>query len=355
MSDIIKVGIIGSGFGQRIHIPGFKNVPGYEVTAIAGHNYEKTIKIAKELNIPNVYDDWQKLTEDPEINLISIVTPPYWHHAMAINAIENGKNILCEKPMAMNLEQAYDMWDELESADVVGMINHEFRQIPSRMYCKELIQNGTLGQIYSVKIQSISSSRLPYSGRSWNWWASEAFGGGLWGAMGSHFIDYIRWAIGDFTGIYGRISTNVKTRKDPITSQTRKVTSDDTYYAIFTLENGAEGILEGSVTYHGKGGTKIEIQGSEGAILIDSEEQIFQTKDNNEWQLLQIPDEYKFRPLKENETYALAAFERLLEHLRQGIQSHESPTPSFEDGFEVQKVLDALKESYIEKKWINIP
>ena len=257
--------------------------------------------------------------------------------------------------MALNVDQAYDMWDEQVSANVVGMINHEFRQIPSRMYCKELIQNGTIGQVYSVKVQSISSGRLPYSNRSWNWWSSEAFGGGLWGAMGSHFIDYIRWAIGDFTGIYGQLYTHVKTRKDPITNQTRKVTSDDAYHAIFNLENGVEGIIEASIASHGKGGTKIEIQGSQGALLIDSEDKILQTKDNEDWQQVQIPDQYKVRPLKENESIALAVFEKLLEHLKQGIQFHDSPTPSFEDGYEVQKVLDALRQSHIEKRWVDIP
>ena len=179
-------------------------------------------------------------------------------------------------------------------------------------------------------------------------------GGGVWGALGSHFIDFIRWVFGDFQGITGRLVTKVRSRPDPITKQPRPVTSDDTFHAVFQLSSGVEGTINGSVVRHGKGGTYIEAYGSEAGIKIDWDRTVWIAEKDQEWEKIDIPKEYMLRETKPNESYLQPAFEQLIRHLKEGVINRMSPSPSFEDGYEVQKVLDALRFSHETGEWVNI-
>ncbi|MHA1911930.1 MAG: Gfo/Idh/MocA family protein [Candidatus Kariarchaeaceae archaeon] len=354
MTNEIKVGVIGTGFAQKTQIPGFKNIEGFEVVALAGNSFEKTKDVASKFNIPNVYSTWEELVRDPEIDLVSIVTPPFWHYDMTLTAFTEGKDVLCEKPMAMNIDEAYEMWQLGELGGNVGMINHEFRNLPERAFFRDLVHQGKLGEIYELMLSFDSGGFLPFRDGTWSWWSSNLSGGGIWGALGSHLIDYIRWVFGDISGIYGHLLTNVHHRKDPITSQPRMVTSDDAYHALFTLKRGGNGIMHGSVTRHGKGGGAITAHGSEGGLMMKKDNTIWFASEGEDWTQLEIPTKYHLRPLEEGEDGRVLPFERLLEDLKKGIHSRKSPTPSFEDGYRVQRVMDALKTSHNEKTWIEI-
>ena len=354
MGDPIRVAIIGTGFGKRVQLPGFLNVDDFEVIGIAGHSFVKTNQIAKELDLKKAYKSWKDVVSDPEVDLISIVTPVFYHYEMAMSAISAGKDVLCEKPMAMNQDEAYQMWEYLEAEGQVGMINHEFRHLPERRYFHHLVNSGRLGEIYEVKVTFSNSSRLPYTGRLWNWWSSELMGGGIWGALGSHLIDFVRWVFGEFEGIMGRLITRVRTRPDPISAMARPVTSDDTYHAIFKLENGVEGMMDGSVVRHGLGGTVIEAHGEKGSLVIKSDRSIWTAENDSEWTRLDIPEEFQLREHDESESFLQPAFESLLKDLSKGIRERKSPTPSFEDGYYVQRVLDALHTSHETQAWVNL-
>ncbi len=354
MSETIKVGIIGTGFGQKVQIPGFLNVDEYELVAVAGQNYAKTIQVSEKFGIPKAYKSWSELINDPTIDLVSIVTPVYYHYEMVMETIATGKDVLCEKPMAIDEQQAYEMWDFLEKEDRVGMINHEFRQLPEWRFFRDFVAEGNLGEEFEVNIVYSTYTRLPFTGRLWNWWSSSLMGGGIWGALGSHFIDFIRWVFGEFQGITGRLVTKVHSRPDPITHQPRPVTSDDTFHAVFQLTSGVEGTINGSVVRHGKGGTIIEAYGSEASIKIDWDRTVWTAKKDQPWQKIKIPDKYALRPIKEGENYLQPAFEVLISQLREGIKKRISPSPSFEDGYEVQKVLDALRYSHETGQWVVI-
>src|SRR6266571_8768360 len=105
----IRIGIIGAGFARTTQIPGFKNCDGARVVAIASGHREHAEKVAREFDIEHVDSDWHALVARHDVDLVSVVTPPVKHCEMTLAALENGKAVLCEKPMAMNADEARRM------------------------------------------------------------------------------------------------------------------------------------------------------------------------------------------------------------------------------------------------------
>src|SRR3712207_6113047 len=137
--DTIRVGIIGSGFGQSAMIPGFRLTPGAEVVALTSGRRERAEAAAREHNIPHAFDDYREMLDKVELDLVAVVTPVYLHYPMTMDALDRGIHVLCEKPMAMDLAQAKAMYAKAQDQGVVHMIDHELRFNPTRRRLQELL------------------------------------------------------------------------------------------------------------------------------------------------------------------------------------------------------------------------
>src|SRR6266545_8135839 len=107
----VRVGVIGTGFGANVQVPGFKCVSGVEVVAITSAHLDRAQAVAAQHAIPHAYDDYREMLRDLELDLVSVVSPPYLHHEMTLAALEAGAHVLCEKPFAMDLGEALAMRD----------------------------------------------------------------------------------------------------------------------------------------------------------------------------------------------------------------------------------------------------
>ena len=119
MANEIKVGVIGTGFAQKTQIPAFINIEGFEVVALAGNSYDKTKDVASKFNIPNVHSSWEELVRDPEIDLVSIVTPPFWHYDMTIAAFTEGKD---RKKAITMIEEFCGEWWSLAISQAIEIL-----------------------------------------------------------------------------------------------------------------------------------------------------------------------------------------------------------------------------------------
>lgn len=255
---LIKVGIIGTGWGARVQAPAFRDA-GFEVAAIAGSNLEKTRRVASELSIPVATADWRQLVEMKEIDLVSVVSPPLLHREMALAVIANRKHLLCEKPTALNAAQAREMADAAGKSSSIAIIDHELRFLPSWIDARKNIAE--LGSIRFVECRYASASRGDRS-REWNWWSDAASGGGVWGAVGSHLIDATRYFAGEVIAVRASLRTYIDTR--PENGVLREVTSDDHATAELKLASGASATIQlsvvaatdepTSITFHGENG-----------------------------------------------------------------------------------------------------
>src|SRR5712692_860935 len=222
----VRIGIIGAGFARTTQIPGFRNCKDARIVAIASARREHAEEVAREFGIEQVESDWRALVARDDIDLISVVTPVVTHCEMTLAALDQGKAVLCEKPMAMDAEEALRMTNKARDASVLALIDHELRFLPGRIKMRELIRRGDIGTVRHAKLTFRSDSRADPN-RPWNWWSDKTKGGGALGAIGSHVIDGFRWLLGtEVLEVFASLATHIRERNDQ-SGTLREVTTDD--------------------------------------------------------------------------------------------------------------------------------
>src|SRR6195256_80232 len=288
----IGIGIIGAGFARTTQIPGFQNCKDAGVIAIASAHRERAEEVARDFDIDHVEDDWRALVARDDIDLVSIVTPVATHCEMTLAALDRGKAVLCEKPMAMNADEARRMTERAREAGVLALIDHELRFLPGRLKMRELVRLGEIGRVRHAKLTFRSDSRADPN-RPWNWWSDIKQGGGALGAIGSHVIDGWRWLLGaEVREVIGNLATHIRERKDE-SGRFREVTTDDEANLLVRFEDteftqGATGNASMSLVEPGKPEHRLELFGSSGALMIEESGELWQSKvGEGEWRRLE--------------------------------------------------------------------
>jgi predicted dehydrogenase len=347
----IRIGIVGAGFARTTQIPGFKNCAGARVGAIASARREHAEEVAREFDIENVADDWRGLVERDDIDLISIVTPVVTHCEITLAALAHGKAVLCEKPMAMNAEEALRMTNQARDAGVLTLIDHELRFLPGRMKLHELLRRGDIGKVRHAKLTFRSDSRADPD-RPWNWWSDKKQGGGALGAIGSHVVDGFRWLLGtEVSAVSANLATHIRERKDE-SGATREVTTDEEAnlllrFADGELTEGATGNVSTSLVEPGKPEHRLEIFGAQGAFMVAESGELWRSQvGEGEWQKVEV-DAGALAPGMRDGGWArgFTAFsQRIVEGLQAGQTTVEGAA-TFADGYRTQLVLDAARRS----------
>jgi len=348
----VLVGVIGSGFARTSHLPGFRACAGAEVLAICSGTRSNAEAAAQQYCIPHVVSDYEEMMLIEELDLIDVVTPPYLHHPMVMAALEAGKHVLCEKPMAMNSREAEAMYEKAEDAGVVHLIDHELRFNPTRKRMKDLIDDGYIGRLRNVALATISNSGRDAYSRRWSWWYQQEKGGGMMGANGSHQIDQLRWWFGDIDSVCGRVLTFVKDRAMPASCEMRPVTTDDFNSFLMRFTNGAEGmVFLTSVACHTRG-SRIEAFGDEGSLILEGDKLRGAQKGQDEFEDLSVPDPAEsldgILPNIWSRSFVHLA-QHMIDAIRLGKKVDEGAT--FYDGMRCQQVMDAVRASCEQGRW----
>ena len=344
----VRVGFIGSGFARRVQLPGLAFVPGAKATAIASGHRANAQAVARDFGIPHVFGDGAELARSPDVDLVVVSSTPDSHARYAIAALEAGKHVLCEKPMAIDAFEASQMVAaSAQHPDSLAWIDHELRYEPNRRRARELIRANAIGELWHVEL-----SLKPYlrgDGRPqafdapWNWWFDAARGGGILGAVGSHLIDLCRfWSGSEITYVAGLAETFVKQRKDE-SGVVRHVTADD--YASCVLRTGSGAVATitlSTVAHHGPGHLG-QVTGSEGTLLLSGETNLELGKSGGPLEDISAPDDL-WEKVKPNNMWA-RSFVRLLREMVQVIRggAPQGEPATFRDGWQVQRVLDAIR------------
>ncbi|WP_298816340.1 Gfo/Idh/MocA family protein [Chloroflexus sp.] len=259
------IGIIGTGWGARVQVPAFR-AAGLTVTALAGSNPTRTTQIARELEVPFATANWRELIARDDVQLVSIVTPPYLHREMAEAALAAGKHVLCEKPTALNAAEAEAMLVAAQNhADQFALIDHELRFLPAVQAARARVMAGDIGEVRAAEVRFVASSRADPQ-RLWDWWSDQHAGGGVLGAIGSHQIDLLRFILADeVASAQGVVQTFVKQRPDAHGAW-QEVTSDDYTSAILRFTNGVVATLTATVVARANEPLTVTVYGSAGTL-----------------------------------------------------------------------------------------
>lgn len=347
---MVRIGIVGTGWGTRAQVPAFREA-GLDVVAIAGHQPAKTRKLADELGL-TAFNDWRALVVS-DVDLVSIVTPPAEHRDMAIAALEAGKHVLSEKPTALNAAEARAMLDAARRhPDQLALIDHELRFLPAWIATRARLAD--IAPIRYVEVRYASPARGD-RGRAWNWWSDAAQGGGIWGAVGSHFVDALRYFGMEITAAHGVLRTIIDRR--PFDGGSREVTSDDYASVNLRLAGGATAAMTLSVVSAGPDDASVmTIHGERGAIRIIGAEALLSTAGRPFERF--AGEDLDTRPGNSPGgafgTGTLLLGRALRAALENGDHAALAPAATFEDGLAQRRVLDAVRNASAEGRWVEV-
>jgi len=346
----IRVLLVGTGFGSKVHAPGFASDPAFRLVGVASGHLESAKQVADAHAIPYATDDWKKLLDDVEADLVSISTPVDLHYPMARAALERDRHVLLEKPFALNAAQAKELAALAKSRGVVAVVNHEFRHQPGRATLTRWIEEGRLGRIEHL----VMHTRLPGWGRDPNrrltWLTEKERGGGFLGALGSHDVDQLLLWGGPIRRVFCRLRLLAPTAPG-VSAAHRAISAEDCYTILIEFANGATGLVDAF------GGSRVrqeryEAFGSDDAFVVLNGDRIGRANNAGGFDDLPIPEDLQLRPTPD--VPLLAPFRVKVAMLREAILNGAAATPSFTEALEVQKVLDAARKSDQTGEWVDL-
>jgi len=375
----IGVGMLGYSFMGKAHTNAYIKMPIFfypppakpRLVAICGRTEKAVAEAARRYGYEKYYTDWRDLIKDEEVELVDNGLPNNMHAAPSIAAVEAGKHILCEKPLAMDTEEARRMYEAAEKAGVKHMVGFNYRFVPALTLAKKLIEEGYLGKILQYRAVYLQEWIMdPNFPLVWRLRKSVAASGAL-GDLGAHILDLARYLVGDIESVCGMTKTFIEERplpEDP--TKKGKVDVDDAFIAILRFKNGTIGSVEASRFCAGrKNFQRIEIHGTEGSIEFNLERlnelNVYSKKDQD--------DRMGFRNIIVTETvhpymkqwwphgHIIGwehTFVHEIHHLIDCIVNDKPIAPvgaTFYDGLKCQEILDAILESSEKGKWVTLP
>jgi predicted dehydrogenase len=371
------VAMIGYGFMGAAHSQGWRVAPRFfdlaatpEMHVIVGRNAEAVAGAAQKWGWAESATDWREVIARDDIDIVDIVTPGDSHAEIAIAALEAGKHVLCEKPLANTVAEAEAMADAAARAaanGVFAMLGHTYRRVPAATFARDLVAAGQVGDIYQVRASYLQDWLIdPEVPLAWRLQKHLA-GSGALGDIGAHAIDLAQFITGmKLESVSGTTDTIIKQR--PLLESTSglggtggselgEVTVDDVALFVGRFDSGVLGTFEATRFATGrKNALRVEVSGSKGAIAFDLE-------DLNSLQVYDATapaTEQGFTKILVTEPghpYISAwwpaghmlgyehAFSHQAKDFVEAITSGTQPEPSFQDGLQLQRVLAAIETS----------
>lgn len=364
MAFTVGVGIIGVGsIAEYVHVPGIKCSPNATLVAIADANRDLLSRRQHEWNVERAYQNPSELIADEQVDAVIICTPNYLHAPLAIEAARAGKHVLCEKPLALNLDEARAMVEAVAAAGVAHMTAFTYRFVPAMRYLKHLVDKGTFGEIRHFRSQRFQD--WPETSLGWRQYRKFA-GTGELGDMASHRIDFGHHLVGRITEVSGALKQFVPRDRDPEGKPVPPSDTDDWCAFLAFFEAGATGVFESTKLACGRGSGGrghdfVEINGSEASGIYELRYpyRVLLATKGSEYEEVAVPREFwklpqADRPPEPADPERDWRWDQDVEFFS-AIQEGRLPQPSFYDGLRCQAVMDSILRSWAERRWVEVP
>lgn len=369
----------------KSHTMGYRNVesvygttpfrPRFAVLADASEDLAR--RGAESLGYDRWTVDWREAITAQEVQVVDIVTPNFLHKEIAMAAIEAGKHVYCEKPLALSAADAKDMYEAARAAGVKTLVGFNYLRNPAIAEARRLVREGVLGDIWtfsgSFVLDACSDPNVPFTWR----FERKLAGTGALGDLGAHIVSLAHVLVGPISAVAGSSRTFIKTRPEPtgvfgygsgadLGAPRHEVENDDATTFLVEFANGASGHIEASRVATGRTWHQsIELVGSRGALQ-------FVQQDIHTLRLYISGDPADRKGYREVElgpshgdygAFWPFAGVPLGVHELKTIEVHEwlsaiaedrRPDGDFEEGWRVSQVLDAVEESAAERRWVDI-
>jgi predicted dehydrogenase len=385
---VLRVGLVGHAFMGAAHSQAWRTAPHFfdlplrpELTALAGRDAARLREAAQRLGWASTETDWRRLVERDDVDLVDVCTPGDTHAEIAIAALDAGKHVLCEKPLANTVAEAEAMAAAAARAAARGvrsMVGFTYRRVPAIALARQLVAEGRLGTIRHVRAQYLQDWIAdPAAPMSWRLEKDKA-GSGALGDIGAHIVDLTQHITGQrLTGVSALLETFVRERPLPAASGsltgvggegTGTVTVDDAAVFLARFDGGALGSFEATRFALGrKNAIRIEVNGSAGSLAFDFEDMnVLHFYDGADpaatagfRRIVVTEPDHPYVGAWWPAGHGLGyehGFTHQVVDLVSAIAKGDDPAPSFADGLQVQRVLDAVERSAAASStWTEIP
>lgn len=368
----IGVGLIGTGYMGKCHAlawngvkPVFGDGPKPRLVHLAEVSPELAARRADEFGFEKSTSDWRELIADPEVEVVSVTTPNAFHAEMAIAALEAGKHVWCEKPMAVGFAEAQRMVAAAKASGKVTALGYNYIQNPVIRHIKRLLDEGAIGAVNHVRFEM--DEDFMADPEALFYWKSEASSGyGALDDFGVHPLSLMQFLFGGVSRVMAQLAMPYADRPSRDGGR-RKVETYDIASVLLELTNGASGVMALDRSAWGrKGRIALQVFGSKGTIVYDQERM-------NEFQLYTASDhasEQGFRTILTAPVHA--PYERFIPAPGHGlgfnelkiIECHEllkaiggdgaAQIVDFARGLEIERAVHAMAESHQEQRWVSV-
>jgi predicted dehydrogenase len=382
LNAALGVAVVGTGFMGPAHTEALRRL-GLPVVGILGSTPDKSRRAAAELGVPKGYANFEEVLADPQVQSVHLATPNRLHYPMARAALQAGKHVLCEKPLAMNATESAELVELARQAKVAAGVNYNMRFYPLCLESRERIRRGDLGEIYSVQGSYVQDWLLYPTDYNWRVLADE--GGALRAVadIGTHWLDLVQHVTGraveavcaDLQTVHpvrrrprGEVATFSGKIDRPDATDEIAITTEDVGAILLRLQGGGRGSLFVSQATAGrKNCLRFEIAGASAALAWNSEapnELWIGHRDRPNEVLLKDPGllseavrPYVGYPGGHNEGYPDSfkqCFRAFYDYIRAGDLTAPPPFPTFADGHREIVLCDAILESHRRQSWVQV-
>jgi len=343
---VIRIGIVGSNYGRTVQLPAFRADSRCEVVALAGSNAARAAEVARAEGIAKGYGDWRALIEDKDVEAVAIATLPSLQAPIAIRALELGKPVFAEKPLASDLAGAGAMLKQAVASGKPTMIDFNFHQIMSWQRARAMLDANAIGALRHVTVHwHVESRAIQLRMRSWKTVGDD--GGGVLGNFISHCFHYLEWFCGPIAGLSARVSGL------PDDSEL-----ETTVAMSLQLASGPLVSLSMSCASYLGIGHRLEFFGEDGTLVLHNPGadymrgfELFHARRPDALRRIPVDDpvDAKYPDGR------IAPVSRLAKIFLDAIEGGATAFPGFAEGYRAQLLIDAARRSHQQGVWITIP
>jgi len=351
-SSRLRVGFIGANgrWGPRAHAPALQRLPETEIYAVCTAHADTAQAAADKYGVKRAYSDDQAMDADPQVEAALVAVRVPAHYALTKHALEAGKHVYCEWPLGANTKEAEELAALARKMKVHTMVGLQRRASPAYLYLRELIKEGYVGQVLSVKLTQMGSGVLTRtSDRTWQ--RDVTLGANTLTITFGHTMDALCMVAGELTEVSAVVSTQVPQWFETDTKKSVDVTSPDNIMVVGRLEGGAVvNAYVGVHPYHGSG-YQLEIYGKDGTLAmigggIAGEEVKRKImgghKDDTTLQDLPVPDRLKWVPEEVRNGAAAYDVGQMWVKFAEAIRTNTRIEPDFDSAVRRHRMLDAI-------------
>jgi predicted dehydrogenase len=342
---MLGIGIIGANYGRNVLLPAFRSDPRCEVAALAASTEARSSELARSSGIARAFENWEELVDHDSVSAVAIAVPPDLQPAMARRALERGKPVFVEKPLAPDLAAAGDLLATAQRSGRPHMIDFNFPELSTWQRAKDMIAGGEIGRLrHVVATWNMENAAVRMGVR--NWKTTPSRGGGILGNFVSHCFHYLEWFCGPICGLGGRVFT---------------LSDGETQGSIalaFVFASGAGGSLQMSCASFLGSGHRIELYGEDGTLVLNNPTSDYfrgfklmhARRGASSLRVAPIPDDTVLAGTDSR----VVPVSRLIGRFIDGCIDGKPVAPGFVEGYRVQYLIDAAWRAHCTGRWIDV-